>query len=240
MKKIFRKFISGICAALVLTLMCGSTVLADGRDTSLFDFGQTVLTIPQGGSAKISLYSRYDYTYYITGQSSKKTYLDTDYKSGSSYVTFHVGADEKVGTVTFYFYVADRDGTYDSVQVNVVAAGAKANAATTAQTTAKTATAVPFTDGTAGSLTLVSGGQAALVSDAAATPLAAFSLTGTDGKLAAMTIGAVVNHNGANWLTVNTAAGKTLTVNIGAADKAAMTARGIGGLCLNGSFVAWP
>ena len=240
MKKIFRKFISGICAALVLTLMCGSTVLADGRDTSLFDFGQTVLTIPQGGSAKISLYSKYDYTYYITGQSSKKTYLDTDYKSGSSYVTFHVGADEKVGTVTFYFYVADRDGTYDSVQVNVVAAGAKANAATTAQTTAKTATAVPFTDGTAGSLTLVSGGQAALVSDAAATPLAAFSLTGTDGKLAAMTIGAVVNHNGANWLTVNTAAGKALTINIGAADKAAMTARGIGGLCLNGSFVAWP
>ena len=242
MKKIFRKFISGICAALVLTLMCGSTVLADGRDTSLFDFGQTVLTIPQGGSAKISLYSRFDYTYYITGQSSKKTYLDADYQSGSSYVTFHVGADEKGGTVTFYFYAVDHDGTYDSVQVHVVAAGTNGAATTTAQTTTGTAaaTAVPFTDGTAGSLTLVSGGQAALVSDAAATPLAAFSLTGTDGKLAAMTIGAVVNHNGANWLTVNTAAGKTLTINIGAADKAAMTARGIGGLCLNGSFVAWP
>ena len=241
MKKLFRKLSAVICAVLALTLMCGSTVLADGRDTSLFDFGQTVLTIPQGGSAKISLYSRFDYTYYMTGQTSKKTYLDGDYHSGSSNVTFHIGADEKIGTVTFYFYAVDHDGTYDSVQVHVVsptsaqAAGQKVTTATAA-----VAVAVPFTDGTTGSETLQSSGKAALISDAAGTPLAAFSLTGANGQLVSMQTGAVVNNGGFNWLSVTASLGNgAVTVNLAAADKAALMARGIGGLYLNGQYVAW-
>ena len=244
MKKLFRKLSAVICAVLALTLMCGSTVLADGRDTSLFDFGQTVLTIPQGGSAKISLYSRFDYTYYMTGQTSKKTYLDADYKSGSSNVTFHVGADEKIGTVTFYFYAVDHDGTYDSVQVRVVsptsaqAAGQKVT--TTTPATTASAVAVPFTDGTTGTETLQSNSKVVLISDAAGTPVGAFSLTGTSGQLVSMQTGAVVNNGGFNWLSITTAIGNgTMTVNLAAADKAALMTRGIGGLYLNGQYVAW-
>ena len=237
MKKLFRKLSAVICAVLALTLMCGSTVLADGRDTSLFDFGQTVLTIPQGGSAKISLYSRFDYTYYMTGQTSKKTYLDGDYHSGSSNVTFHIGADEKIGTVTFYFYAVDHDGTYDSVQVHVVS---PTSAQATGQKVTTAAVAVPFTDGTTGSETLQSSGKAALISDAPGTPVAAFSLTGANGQLVSMQTGAVVNNGGFNWLSITTAIGNgTMTVNLAAADKAALMTRGIGGLYLNGQYVAW-
>ena len=241
MQKFFRKFCAVICAVLALTLMCGSTVLADGRDTSLFDFGQTVLTIPQGGSAKISLYSRFDYTYYITGQTSKKTYLDADYHSGSGNVTFHVGADEKIGTVTFYFYAVDHDGTYDSVQVHVVSpTSAQATGQKAATAAVATTVAVPFTDGTTGSETLQSSGKVALISDAAGTPVAAFSLTGANGQLLSMQTGAVVNHGGFNWLSVAASLGNgTVNVNLAAADKAALMARGIGGLCLNGQYVAW-
>ena len=241
MKKLFRKLSAVICAVLALTLMCGSTVLADGRDTSLFDFGQTVLTIPQGGSAKISLYSRFDYTYYMTGQTSKKTYLDGDYHSGSSNVTFHIGADEKIGTVTFYFYAVDHDGTYDSVQVHVVSpTSAQATGQKVTTATAAAAVAVPFTDDTTGSETLQNSGKAALISDQTGTPLAAFSLTGANGQLVSMQTGAVVNNGGFNWLSVTASLGNgTVTVNLAAADKAALMARGIGGLYLNGQYVAW-
>lgn len=240
MQKLFKKFCAVICAVMALTLMFGSTVLADGRDTSLFDFGQTVLTIPQGGSAKISLYSRFDYTYYITGQTSKKTYLDADYHSGSGNVTFHVGADEKIGTVTFYFYAVDHDGTYDSVQVRVVSpTSAQAAGQKTAATTAAVAVSVPFTDGTTGSETLQSSSKVALISDATGKPLGAFSLTGTNGQLVSMQTGAVVNNGGFNWLTITTSDNGKAVINLAAADKAALMARGLGGLYLNGQYVAW-
>ena len=239
MQKFFRKFCAVICAVLAMSFLFGTTVLADGKDTSVFDFGQTLLTIPQGGSQTISIFAAKDYTYYIDGQTSKKTYLETNYNSGSSYITFHIGADETVGTITFWFYVEDHE-QYDSVQVRVVSPSSSQATGKTVTTTVVTTAAVPFTDGTTGNVTLQSSNMVALVSDAAGTPLGAFSLTGVNGQMVSMQTGAVVNYNGANWLTITTSLGNgAITVNIAAADKAALMARGIGGLYLNGQYVAW-
>ena len=226
---------------MVLSLFFGTTVLADGTDTSTFDFGQTVLTIPQGGSATISLFALKDYTYYMDHHSSKKTYLECNYHSGSSKITFHVGPDETVGTITFWFYISDTDH-HDSVQVRVVkGSGSTQQTASAAASAGLTSAAVTFADGTTGLLTAMNNNLVGYVTDAAKTPLAAFSLVNAKGQLVSMQLQETTTVNSVSWLTVNTASqsGK-LTINIPAADKAALVARGIGGLYLNGTYVMWP
>ena len=241
MKKWFRKFGVMLCSVMVLSLFFGTTVFADGTDTSTFDFGQTVLTIPQGGSATISLFALKDYTYYMDHHTSKKTYLECNYHSGSSKITFHVGPDEPVGTITFWFYIADTDH-HDNVQVRVVKGSGSTQQVTTAKASAGlTSAAVAFADGTKGLLTATNHNLVGYVTDAAKTPLAAFSLTNAKGQNVSMQLQDTTVANAVSWLTVTTPSetGK-LTVNIPAADKAALMARGIGGLYLNGAYVMWP
>ncbi len=239
MKKIMRKIGVMLSLVLALTLVMGMTVSADGADTSVFDFGQMLMSVKAGESATISLYAKNSYSWYLVGNNSKKTYAVCSGNKGYGNCTFYVGEDEKPGsTLTFWFYI---DGTdqHDDVQIRVLPAAGKTTAAATV-TGAVAPVSVAFNNGKAGILSALSSNTIGYMTDTAGTPLAAFSVsTGKGTKLLPMQILTPVAVNGVTYLSVNTAVNAT-NINIGANDKAMMQNYGIAGLYLNQQYIAWP
>ena len=252
MKRYLRKLSVILCSVMLLTLLFGTTVLADGTDTSVFDFGQTVMSIYQGGSQTISFYAKAGYTYYVRGNSSKATYCECSGNSGSSYITFHIGADETAGnTVNFWFYIEGSD-EHDLVQVRVVQnsklAGTYTGTATSAVTTPVISSAIPQVAQTTitfpgGSTEIVSvtGNLIGMLMDSKGTPLAAFSLANKNGQALTMQLQNIVTANGISYIGVYTPVpASNITVSISAADRAAMTARGIAGVYIGQQYILWP
>ena len=252
MKRYLRKLSVILCSVMLLTLLFGTTVLADGTDTSVFDFGQTVMSIYQGGSQTISFYAKAGYTYYVRGNSSKATYCECSGNSGSSYITFHIGADETAGsTVNFWFYIEGSDA-HDLVQVRVVQnsklAGTYSGTATSAVTTPAISSAIPqvaqttitFPGGSTG-IVSVTGNLIGMLMDSRGTPLAAFSLANKNGQALTMQLQNIVTANGISYIGVYTPVpASNITVSISAADRAAMTARGIAGVYIGQQYILWP
>ncbi len=253
MIKCLKKLSILLCVTMLMTMMFGMTVLADGTDTSTFDFGQTVMSVGQGESQTISLYAKGAYTYYIVGNTSKKTYCECSGNAGTSNITFHVGPDEKVGnTVTFWFYLEGTDH-HDNVQVKVKASSVtgasavvgavnSANAQIIAPTVipATAQTAILFPDGNSGVVS-VTGNYIGLVSDAKNTPLGAFSVADKKGTMQQIVLQNIVSVNKISFIGVaGTVGAPNAVIAISAVDKASLMARGIAGLCLNGQYVLWP
>ena len=251
MKKMFKKLTAFICSVLVVTFLAGSTVFCGGTDTSVFDFGQTVLSIRQGESASISLYAYKNYTYYVRNNSSKKTYCECSGNSGSSTITFHVGDDETAGkTVDFWFYIeGSGSDQHDLVQVRVVQGTSSAASSTgiISGSTQAIASAIPqvasttiaFTSGGTG-IVSVTGNYIGLVSDSNNTPLAAFSISNKKGQMAMMQLQNIVTANSISYIGVYTPlATNNLVINISDTEKAAMMARGIAGLYINQQYILW-
>ena len=254
MKKCLRKLSLMLCMSLILSMVLGMTALADGTDTSVFDFGQTVMTIRQGESQTITLRASKAYTYYMVGNTSRATYCECSGNAGKAEITFHVGSDETAGkSIMFWFYVEGSDqhdnvevkvqsGTASSVKTANTTAVAAANAAVISPTVipATTQTTIAFPDGTSG-VVAVSGNSVGLVSDGAGAPLGAFAVANARGTLQPITLQNVVSVNRISFIGISSEIGaKSAVIMISAADKTALMTRGIAGLCINGQYVLWP
>ena len=123
MNKIFKRLSSIFALTLALIMTIGSTAYADGTRLDYMDFGDTVLSIRAGESKTSTFRSLYHWTYYITGATSKGTYLETDFSTGQINVTYHIGADETGKNVFFHFYIDDEavanDDIHDFVEIYV-------------------------------------------------------------------------------------------------------------------------
>ena len=102
-----RRHLAAFLAMLTLVMMMGITVSADSSAPDYFDFGETVMKINAGESKTITFRTPYNWTYFISGATSKKTYLSGNYQSGTSQITFNIGEDETGKNVFFHFYVDD-------------------------------------------------------------------------------------------------------------------------------------
>jgi hypothetical protein len=226
-----------------MTMLFGTAVLADGVDTSTFDFSDTQLTISQGDQASISIRAKYDYDVYIVGNRSKYTYVKTDNQSGDGTVTFVIGPDETSNSIQFWFYARNHGDIFDHVQVDVNVATKPVLSIGVSPNVSEGLQSAPISlpDGTVGYATLVSGNLLCFVVDAAGNPLATFSVLDTNGKLLPMELGATIPAaNGINYLHVDTDEGtKVIDVAITAVDRQKLMIRGIAGLYLNHKFVAW-
>ena len=123
MKSIFRRLTAVICSALIISLSLGAKAQAGSSIPFAFDFGETVLKMDAGSTHDLWMISHFDYTYYIGPHTSAGTYVECTFKEGSEYARLHIGADETVKNVFFYFYVDDKrvgsTDCYDCIEVYV-------------------------------------------------------------------------------------------------------------------------
>ncbi|WP_092327480.1 hypothetical protein [Butyrivibrio sp. YAB3001] len=114
MNKKVRRFVSIIALALVLTFSFSVTSKAstDFPDPDVFDFGDMVISVNAGASHSMYLYSKYNYVCYVGDHTSNQTYCECSCKAGYENIVFHIGLDETVKNVFFFFYV-DQDGLRD-------------------------------------------------------------------------------------------------------------------------------
>ena len=216
-------------------------VLASGQ-CPYFDFSEQAVTIEPGGSHRSYLEANADYTYFITGNTSSKTYMECSYKSGAQYVVYHIGADETAKNITFWFYGCDENvggmahDMFDSVNVTVKgnAAAPKAQAAPAASTSVSAALA----GGKTGSLGLVNDKKVAMLYNQDKVPMASFSISDGTGNMPEMTLGQASSKDGKCYFTVSTKKGSA--VKLSDSDKAVFTAQGYAGVCLNGAYINWP
>ena len=228
MNKISRCLIGVILGLALIAMLPVSKVYASSNQFWL-DFGETTMSIDAGASKTMWLRSDFDYTYYVEGSTSSGTYLESNFKSGSQNVTFHIGEDEQGKNVFFHFYADDpRLGTedaHDSVEIYVKNIKPVNNSLP-----------VTIAGGKQGSLVLT--GKTSVLNNAAGVAMASFSLSKGDGKMADYGQLGVVN-NGSNYFSVATSA-KNATPVISESDKAVMIANGYAGICIDGKYVNWP
>ena len=225
------KIALGLIITLLFTISSPVTkVYASSAIPDYFDFGALTMSIPAGGEQKMWLRATYDYTYFIEGATSNATYLETDFKSGSKDVTFHIGPDEQSGNVFFHFYVNDpeveNDDVHDEVEIYVqnrqqVAPNLKA-------TIAKGKTG-----------TLVQENKISMLYNDKGVAMASFSLTYGKGSMATYGLKGIEENNGSKYFSVLTGYDSASPV-ISESDKAVMIANGYAGVVVNGKFINWP
>ncbi|MCR5675209.1 MAG: hypothetical protein K6G16_05795 [Lachnospiraceae bacterium] len=268
MNKQMCKRLFGIClsvaaaATLILSpagaqsaLANGEILTTQGRDEQGYPdfFGLTdrVINVGPGQSKKVGLYSRYNYTYYISTHSSKKTYCECDFKKGTKDVVIHIGEDEDATDVAFYFYVDDPDGMKDSeycgnaelyveVLVRVNPPDGNYTAKTAQKTAVVTSVAAPLPKNQNGTVKLVADSTIAMLYDPQGVAMASFSVSDGSGTMPRLILGAVVQQDKQNYFKIDTASKSFKRIAISASDKAVMTAKGYAGVCLNGVFTNWP
>lgn len=108
MRKIMRRLFSIVSLVLIISCMMGVKSYASSEYPYAFDFDNQVLNIKAGSYADVTMWSRWDYTYYISNHTSKKTYIDCKWVAGNEIIRVYVGEDEQAKDITFYFYV-DQD-----------------------------------------------------------------------------------------------------------------------------------
>lgn len=107
MKKILTRSIAIFASALILAMSFGATAEAGTSRPGYFDFEQTVIKMDAGSTRELRAIFNYDYTYYLGPHTSAGTYLECTFHSGTEMLRLHIGADETVKNVFFYFYVDD-------------------------------------------------------------------------------------------------------------------------------------
>lgn len=123
MEKMIKRIICGLLMAFLLVGSFNITSYAASDYPEVFDFGDTTLKINAGETKEVWVQSKYNYVCYVGDHSSKGTYIETSCKKGSEYVKIHIGADETVKNVFFFFYVDEdpyKDGSkYAGIEVYV-------------------------------------------------------------------------------------------------------------------------
>ena len=224
------KIAFGLIITLLLTISSPVTkVYASSEIPDCFDFGALTMSIPAGGQQKMWLRAQYDYTYFIEGATSNATYLETDFKSGSKDVVFHIGPDEQSGNVFFHFYVRDErlenEDVHDEIEIYV-------------QNRQQVAPSVvaPIAKGKSG--TLVQENKIAMLYNESGVAMASFSLNYGKGSMATFGLKGI-EDNGSKYFSVITGYNNATPV-ISESDKAVMLANGYAGVVVNGKFVNWP
>ncbi len=229
MKKTIKTLFGLVLAGVLAIAAPATTSYAGSEILDCFDFENTTMAIPAGGAQKMWLRATYDYTYFIEGATSDGTYLETDFKSGSKDVVFHVGDDEQGGNVFFHFYVRDErlqtEDKHDCIEIYVQ----------NRQTTIPSLQ-VPIAGGKVG--TLSQNGRVSMLYNDKGVAMASFSLTLGNGHMASYGQKSVEN-NGANYFSL-VSASKGATPVISESDKAVMLANGYAGVVVNGKFINWP
>ncbi len=231
-----------------VVIPAGSMPAKAAGQTPYFDFYEQAITIEPGGSHKSYLEAYSDYTYYIVGSTSEKTYLETNFKSGAQYITYHIGADETGKNITFWFYSCDEKlgglahDMFDSVNVTVKCAPVTAQSAPAAPqskaASSGTSVSAAIAGGKTGSLGLINGSKIAMLYDQNNVAMASFSVSDGTGNMPELSLGQTVAKDGRNFFAVNTKKGNT--VKLSDPDKAVFKAQGYAGICLNGAFIDWP
>lgn len=115
-----------LAMAIALSLVLGTNVTAFAASSLCnFDFEQTELKLAPGDVCDFSLFvddtikGHNTYSTYVVGQTSKSTYVWSDWKVGFSNLEIHIGSDEQAKKITLYFYI-DETGIYDSVNITIV------------------------------------------------------------------------------------------------------------------------
>ena len=230
MKKSIKTIICITLAALLLAFIPATSSFAYGTDMSCMDFEDSTITVAAGSSHTMTLRATYDYTYFVKEATSKGTYLEGNFKSGTQQITFHVGADETAKSVFFYFYVRDdrleTQDKWDVIQVNVK------NAAPAAPVS----TAAALAGGKTGSVAKIND-NVLMLNNQDGVGMASFSLSDGNGHMLPITYKGIAN-NGSSYFDVacymNNAVPK-----ISESDKAVMTANGYAGVCVNGVYKNW-
>ena len=223
------KCLTGVILGIALIAMLPTTKAYASSESEWMDFGETTISIPAGSQHTMWLRTDFDYTYFVDGATSKGTYCECSFKSGSQNVTFHIGEDEQGKNVFFHFYIDDErlqsKDAHDCVEVYV-------------QNIKPVNTTVPVTiaNGKTGSLT--QNGKISMLYNEAGVAMASFSLTKGKGVMAGYTQSGVVN-NGASYFNLTTG-DKNVAPVISESDKAVMLANGYAGVCINGKYVNWP
>ena len=213
-----------------------------------FDFYEQAITIEPGGSHKSYLEAYADYTYYIVGSTSAKTYLESSFKSGAQYITYHIGADETGKNITFWFYGCDENvggmayDMFDSVNITVKGTPTAAQSAPAAPQSkpaaSSTSVSAALAGGKTGSLGLVNGNKVAMLYDQNNVAMASFSVSDGTGNMPELALGQTVAKDGKNYFTVNSKKGSA--VKLSDSDKGVFAAQGYAGVCLNGVYINWP
>ncbi|MBQ6408355.1 MAG: hypothetical protein IJJ64_10015 [Butyrivibrio sp.] len=121
------KLLSQVCCGILLACMLVALINVRSYAASDyeygFDLGDTVVSMNVGTTKDIWMWSRYNYTYYIGDHTSKDTYCECTFKKGTEYIRLHIGKDETVKNVFFYFYIdedpAKNGSNYASIEVYV-------------------------------------------------------------------------------------------------------------------------
>ncbi|MBR1642580.1 MAG: hypothetical protein IJ683_09690 [Butyrivibrio sp.] len=223
-----------IALGLILTMLFAlatpaTEVYASSAIPDYFDFGALTMSIPAGGSQKMWLRANYDYTYYIEGATSNATYLETDFKSGSKDVVFHIGPDEQSGNVFFHFYVNDEkvqnDDLHDEIEIYVKN-----------RQQVFPSIPAPIAKGKTG--TLVQENKVSMLYNDKGVAMASFSLTYGKGSMATFGLKGI-EENGSKYFSVLTGYDNA-TPLISGTDKEVMIANGYAGVVVNGKFINWP
>lgn len=223
------KCLTGVMLGVLLIAMLPATK-AYAYSTQLWlDFGETTMSIPAGSSHTMWLSSEFDYAYFVEGATSDATYCECSFRSGSEYVTFHIGEDEQGKNVFFHFYGNDErlasTDAHDCVEVYV-------------QDIKPVNTTLPVTIAKGKTGSLVQNGKISMLYNEAGVAMASFSLTKGKGVMTSFAQTGVVS-NGASYFSVTTS-DKNATPVISESDKAVMLANGYAGVCINGKYVNWP
>jgi hypothetical protein len=107
MKKTVSKVIAAIFAVVLTFTAFNFKSLAYSEVPDYMDFGDCVVSINAGSYADVWFKTDYNYNVFLGDHTSKFTYIDCTGKGGSEYVRLHIGADEQVKNVFFYFYIRD-------------------------------------------------------------------------------------------------------------------------------------
>lgn len=143
MKNMIKKCICGLLMAFLLvgSFNITSYAASDFPYPNVFDFEDQAMKINVGESRTFWIQSTYNYVCYIGNHSSQSTYIQCSCKKGTEYATIHIGPDETVKNVFFYFYVDEdpyKNGSqYATIEVyaqGIGQAGTASNAAYAAAT----------------------------------------------------------------------------------------------------------
>ncbi|MCR4904156.1 MAG: hypothetical protein K6A23_14955 [Butyrivibrio sp.] len=236
MKKFLKLFSTLMMTMIIVTCFCGNKALAEYEAESPIWLTNNEISILQGESAEIGVYTTDYISYYVTGVNSANTIINYFGSQTGGTFTITVGKDETANTFHIYVYLGDAsDDCYKDLTVNVMKTSSPISAVNSSATST---ISVSFADGSTGTLTLTTEKKIGLFQTASGTAMAQFSITNQSGKLMQLTLGDVVTYNGANYITVKTPAAGT--INISSSDKAVLQAQGIAGLYLNNKYVNWP
>ena len=194
-----------------------------------FDFQDTVLSINAGETKTMWMRANYNYTYYLGPHSSTSTYLECSFASGTQNITFHIGADETVKNVFFYFYVdddkVDNKDIQDNVEIYV-------------QNIKTVYKSIPVTLGSGSQGTVSKNGETAVMYNQDGVAMASFALSNNNGHSASNGLMGVVT-NGSKYFDVVSGNSNAIPI-VSESDKGVFIANGFAGVCVNGNYKNWP